>query len=258
MKAILKPLIPEFSVAMGGASSIDVTRPGVDKAYGILKLKQVLGIPIGDMIFVGDALFPGGNDEPARKTGATCIKVRDPEETGRVIEAVIACTDGVTRRPLSPPACQRSCGPTRPGPFCAPLSSRPVNQQPSPHAKDDRPDSDAQGCGAVGRTERPDNTPGGTASRCRSTARNRYEEVSHPITDRATASPDQCKLIGAYFSEEFAFESAALFNPSIVAHPDQSGVEAGGLRSSFRSAGSARVTSRLWHFGPEPGAQTAP
>jgi phosphomannomutase len=94
IKAILDPMIPEFSVRMGGASSIDVTRPGVDKAYGIHKLKEVLGIPIKEMIFVGDALFPGGNDEPARKTGATCIKVRDPEETGRVIEAVIACVGG--------------------------------------------------------------------------------------------------------------------------------------------------------------------
>jgi len=91
IKAILDPMIPEFSVGMGGASSIDVTRPGVDKAYGIGKLEEVLGIPTTEMIFVGDALFPGGNDEPARRTGATCIKVRDPEETGRVIEAVIAC-----------------------------------------------------------------------------------------------------------------------------------------------------------------------
>jgi phosphomannomutase len=94
IKAILQPMIPEFSVGMGGASSIDVTRPGVDKAYGIQKLKEVLGIPIDEMIFVGDALFPGGNDEPARKTGVDCIKVRDPEETARVIEAVIACVRG--------------------------------------------------------------------------------------------------------------------------------------------------------------------
>jgi HAD superfamily hydrolase (TIGR01484 family) len=91
IKAILDPMLPEFSVGMGGASSIDVTRPGVDKAYGIHKLHEVLGIPIEEMIFVGDALFPGGNDEPARKTGVVCIKVRDPEETARVIEAVLAC-----------------------------------------------------------------------------------------------------------------------------------------------------------------------
>ncbi len=94
IKALLDPMIPGFSVGMGGSSSIDVTRPGVDKAYGINKLNEVLGIPTKDMIFVGDALFPGGNDEPARKTGATCIKVRDPEETGRVIEAVLACVGG--------------------------------------------------------------------------------------------------------------------------------------------------------------------
>ena len=93
IKAVLDPLIPEFSVGMGGASSIDVTRPGVDKAYGIHKLEEVLGIPIKQMIFIGDALFPGGNDEPARKTGATCIRVRDPEETERVIEAIVACIE---------------------------------------------------------------------------------------------------------------------------------------------------------------------
>ncbi len=91
IKSILEPMIPGFNVGMGGASSIDVTLPGVDKAYGIYKLEEVLGIPIADMIFVGDALFPGGNDEAARKTGVDCIRVRDPEETGRVIEAVLAC-----------------------------------------------------------------------------------------------------------------------------------------------------------------------
>ena len=43
------------------------------------------------MLYVGDALFPGGNDAPARETGAFCIQVRDPDETKRVIEAIIAC-----------------------------------------------------------------------------------------------------------------------------------------------------------------------
>jgi hypothetical protein len=47
------------------------------------------------MIYIGDALFAGGNDYPARKTGALCIQVRDPDETKRVIEAIIACLDGV-------------------------------------------------------------------------------------------------------------------------------------------------------------------
>jgi phosphomannomutase len=91
IREILDPLIPEFSIGLGGSSSIDVTRPGVNKAYGIRKLKAVLGIPIKEMIFIGDALFPGGNDQPARDTGAVCIQVRDPEETKRIIQAVIAC-----------------------------------------------------------------------------------------------------------------------------------------------------------------------
>jgi len=46
------------------------------------------------MLYVGDTLFPGGNDAPARDTGAACIQVRDPHETKRVIETIIACLNG--------------------------------------------------------------------------------------------------------------------------------------------------------------------
>jgi HAD superfamily hydrolase (TIGR01484 family) len=94
IKALLDPALPDFSVRLGGATSIDVTKPGIDKAYGIRKLRDILNVPISDMIYVGDALFPGGNDAPARDTGAVCIQVRDPEETKRVIETVIACSSG--------------------------------------------------------------------------------------------------------------------------------------------------------------------
>lgn len=91
IKVILDALIPDFSVRLGGAMSVDVTKPGIDKAYGIRKLRDVLGIAISEMIFVGDALFPGGNDYPAKEAGAVSIRVRDPEETKRVCETVIAC-----------------------------------------------------------------------------------------------------------------------------------------------------------------------
>jgi HAD superfamily hydrolase (TIGR01484 family) len=93
IKAVLDPELPGFSVRLGGSTSIDVTLAGIDKAYGIRKLRDILGIATTDMLFVGDALFPGGNDAPARETGATCIQVRDPHETKRVIEAVIACAN---------------------------------------------------------------------------------------------------------------------------------------------------------------------
>ena len=93
IKAALDELLPEFSVRLGGATSIDVTRKGIDKAYGIRKLRDVLGVPIEKMLFIGDALFPGGNDFPARQAGVRSIQVRDPEETMRITEALIACLE---------------------------------------------------------------------------------------------------------------------------------------------------------------------
>jgi hypothetical protein len=91
IKSLLDPMLPDFAVNLGGSTSIDITKPGIDKAYGIRKLRDVLKIEIAEMLYVGDALFPGGNDYPARTTGATCIQVRDPNETKRVIEAIIGC-----------------------------------------------------------------------------------------------------------------------------------------------------------------------
>jgi phosphomannomutase len=102
IKAALDRSLPDFSVRLGGSTSIDVTLPGVDKAYGIRKLNDILGIPIQEMIYVGDALFPGGNDYPARETGAVCIEVANPHETKRVIEAIIACADGPTQTKEQP------------------------------------------------------------------------------------------------------------------------------------------------------------
>jgi phosphomannomutase len=89
----LKKTIPEFSVNLGGTTSVDITKPGIDKAYGIKKLKEILNIKKKEMIFVGDAIFPGGNDYPAKETGVTSISIKDPNETKRVIQGIIACLD---------------------------------------------------------------------------------------------------------------------------------------------------------------------
>uniref|UniRef100_UPI004047A84E HAD-IIB family hydrolase n=1 Tax=Mariniflexile sp. TaxID=1979402 RepID=UPI004047A84E len=91
IKAILDQRIPEFSIRMGGTTSLDVTKPGIDKAYGINKLKDILGIELSEMIFIGDALFPGGNDYPVKQTGVVSISVRDPHEAKRIIETINAC-----------------------------------------------------------------------------------------------------------------------------------------------------------------------
>ena len=95
IKAILDSIISGFSVRMGGSTSIDVTKPGIDKAYGIRKLRDTLGISIPEMIFIGDALFPGGNDYPAKEAGVLSIRVKNPDETKQIIQTIIACLDDV-------------------------------------------------------------------------------------------------------------------------------------------------------------------
>ncbi len=97
LKEMLDTTIPEFSVRMGGATSIDVTKPGINKGYGIRKLRDILRIPIDDMLFIGDALFEGGNDYPAKEAGVVCIAVRGPDDTKLVVETILACLDRKTR-----------------------------------------------------------------------------------------------------------------------------------------------------------------
>ena len=69
-------------------------------------------------------------------------------------------------------------------------------------------------------------------------------QVDAVVGERAV-TPEQMLLAGAYFTEEYSFEAAALFNPSVVAHPDQSGVPAGALRViiSLRALGEGHVSS---------------
>lgn len=100
--AILKPLIPEFAINMGGSTSIDITLPGIDKAYGIGKLRDHLQISIAEMLFAGDAIFPGGNDYPVQEAGVDSILVKDPSETVRVIQTVLACYGDSSQQIKSP------------------------------------------------------------------------------------------------------------------------------------------------------------
>ena len=91
IQADLQKRLPGLSINMGGATSIDITQEGVDKAYGLKKLRDESGIPLDAMMFIGDAIFPGGNDYPAKELGLDTVRVRDPEETISVITAIVAC-----------------------------------------------------------------------------------------------------------------------------------------------------------------------
>ena len=79
----------------------------------------------------------------------------------------------------------------------------------------------------------------------------RADEMEEALLAHCTFSEVQRQLIGAYFLHEYSFEASALFNPSIVAHPDQSGIANGSLRFilSLRAVGEGHVSSLTFRAG---------
>ncbi len=73
--------LPEFDVHIGGATSIDVTKKGINKAYAIEKLKRMINVEDDDMIFIGDALYKGGNDESIKQTGIDYVQENGPGDS---------------------------------------------------------------------------------------------------------------------------------------------------------------------------------
>ncbi|MCX6788153.1 MAG: HAD-IIB family hydrolase [Candidatus Kaiserbacteria bacterium] len=86
--------LPGFLVSIGGTTSIDVTKRGIDKAYGVRKLCERLDIQESEALYVGDELGAGGNDEAVYKTASQTHAVSSPEDTMRLIESLVA---GVTK-----------------------------------------------------------------------------------------------------------------------------------------------------------------
>lgn len=83
------PLLPEFSIGIGGMTSIDVTKKGIDKAFGVRKICEYLKIQVSNAVYVGDALFPGGNDYAARASGIECFEVTSVRGTKKLIKEII-------------------------------------------------------------------------------------------------------------------------------------------------------------------------
>lgn len=69
---------------------MDITRKGIDKAFGMRRLCDHADITFDNILFMGDAIYPGGNDDPVRAAGIDSIKVRDVAEIVTAITAVIA------------------------------------------------------------------------------------------------------------------------------------------------------------------------
>ncbi|MEK7579913.1 MAG: HAD-IIB family hydrolase [Patescibacteria group bacterium] len=85
----LQKYLPDFEVRAAGYTSIDITKKGIDKEYGIRQIEKHLGVSIEDMLFVGDALFKGGNDNAALKTGVMCFEVKIVEDTKKLIRYIL-------------------------------------------------------------------------------------------------------------------------------------------------------------------------
>lgn len=90
LRDLAAPLLPGLEVRVGGTTSVDVTREGIDKAYGMQKLIDVLNISKDDILFFGDKLQEGGNDYPVKAMGITSLDVGEWEDTAHRLESILA------------------------------------------------------------------------------------------------------------------------------------------------------------------------
>jgi predicted GH43/DUF377 family glycosyl hydrolase len=102
------------------------------------------------------------------------------------------------------------------------------------------------------------NTLAATLAKCsdrhldlKASFREHYQLVAHRIPASSAISSDRADLIGAYLTHEYSIEAAALFNPSIAAHPDQGGLAPGELRfvMTARAVGEGHVSSLEFRTG---------
>lgn len=82
--------LPDLEVRSGGSTSVDITRKGIDKAYGMRKLSEQTGYSLEEMLFVGDRLDPEGNDYPVLAMGVTCHAVEGWEDTADFLDTFLA------------------------------------------------------------------------------------------------------------------------------------------------------------------------
>ncbi|WKK72949.1 HAD-IIB family hydrolase [Rathayibacter oskolensis] len=87
LREAVQAVLPDLEVRSGGSTSVDITRKGIDKAYGMNTLTELTGIPLDDMIFVGDRLDPDGNDYPVKAMGVECFAVEGWHDTAAYLRS---------------------------------------------------------------------------------------------------------------------------------------------------------------------------
>ena len=89
LRESVQALLPDLEVRSGGSTSVDITRRGIDKAYGMTRLAELTGIPLEEMLFVGDRLDENGNDYPVKALGVDCVAVENWEATAAFLTEFI-------------------------------------------------------------------------------------------------------------------------------------------------------------------------
>ncbi len=87
--SILKKYISNFEIRIGGTTTIDITRMGINKAYAIGKILELMKLNKEELLFIGDALYEGGNDYTVIQTGIQCRSVSGPDETKDILSAFL-------------------------------------------------------------------------------------------------------------------------------------------------------------------------
>jgi len=90
--ALLRQKLPDFEVLTGGATTVDITRPGMDKSESVRWLSKKFGLSPSDMLYIGDALHEGGNDSVVIPTGIQAKQVASVAETAAILQSLLeAC-----------------------------------------------------------------------------------------------------------------------------------------------------------------------
>jgi HAD superfamily hydrolase (TIGR01484 family) len=97
-KAIVEEIAPKLQdlgveIHIGGSTSVDITLPGIDKAYGMNQFMEQTGYKMEEILFIGDKLQEGGNDYPVRAMGMDWIEVTRWEDTAYVLKGILSVTD---------------------------------------------------------------------------------------------------------------------------------------------------------------------
>jgi phosphomannomutase len=93
LRNLIAEQLPDLEVRLGGTTSVDITRIGIDKAYGMQKLVEALAIDKDEILFLGDKLEEGGNDYPVKAMGIDTIAVEKWEDTAYALEGILGVTE---------------------------------------------------------------------------------------------------------------------------------------------------------------------